>query len=349
MQEFDREVGAQSCQQAKEVANWGENPKVNDPGRGCKGTNTKGKAKASPEQLQDVPEPKQLWRKKSFNFSTYKFHVLGDYVASIHHFGTTDSYSTESIEHHEACLCCIKQWQWQQVHHADTPEMASNPQVHHHIGKSKKMYNEFGQYLRKHAGDPAIKHNSILFKHNHIYHHNLARFNYTTYDVRWAQDVINSRTPHCNIMLLNNNCSDDEHGGDYSYAKVISIHHVNVVHTANIWYESVQSHAWDMHTLGCIHFQPLANQNAFGFMDPRVILRVTNSIGMSTTPTVQMADGYLDRGERHQPPDNEEDDEDSYIGTKELYFFDQGNASTESLSLALDDMFPIDHAYDYEN
>ncbi|KAG2339571.1 hypothetical protein BDR05DRAFT_891592, partial [Suillus weaverae] len=310
-QELDREVGARSCWQAKEVANRGEN---------------------------DVPGPKQPQRKKSFNFSTYKFHVLGDYATSIHYFGTTDSYSTEpgelehctpkggyhrtdqrsfvcqltQIEHCEAHLCCIKQWQWQQVPHADVPEMASDPQVQHHIGQSEKMYDKFGQYLCKHAGDPAIKdflprlkehilnclkpetpseqHNSILFKRNRIYHHNLARFNYTTYDVRRAQDVINPRTPHCNIMLLKNDCSDDEHGGDYSYAKVISIHHVNVVCMANEyksrriefllvrWYESVQNHAWDTHTLGCIHFRPLANQNAFGFMDPRVVLRVCHII-----------------------------------------------------------------------
>ncbi|KAG2031596.1 hypothetical protein BDR03DRAFT_875686, partial [Suillus americanus] len=74
------------------------------------------------------------------------------------------------------------------------------------------------------------------------------------------------------------------------YTKVISIHHVNVVCTANMyeschiefllvrWYESVQSHTWDTHTLGCIHFRPLENQNAFGFMDPRVILRACHII-----------------------------------------------------------------------
>ncbi|KAG1748520.1 hypothetical protein EDD22DRAFT_958151 [Suillus occidentalis] len=31
----------------------------------------------------------------TFRFQTYKFHALGDYVSSIRHFGTTDSYSTE--------------------------------------------------------------------------------------------------------------------------------------------------------------------------------------------------------------------------------------------------------------
>ena len=32
--------------------------------------------------------------KKKLNLNTYKFHALGDYVATIRLFGTTDSYST---------------------------------------------------------------------------------------------------------------------------------------------------------------------------------------------------------------------------------------------------------------
>ena len=50
--------------------------------------------------------------KKKLNLNTYKFHALGDYVATIRLFGTTDSYSTQlvsSISRHvaisvEACL-----------------------------------------------------------------------------------------------------------------------------------------------------------------------------------------------------------------------------------------------------
>jgi len=34
---------------------------------------------------------------KSFNLSTYKLHSLGDYVATIKKYGTTDSYSTELV------------------------------------------------------------------------------------------------------------------------------------------------------------------------------------------------------------------------------------------------------------
>jgi hypothetical protein len=36
-------------------------------------------------------------KKKEFNLFTYKFHALGDYVSSIRLFGTSDSYSTQSV------------------------------------------------------------------------------------------------------------------------------------------------------------------------------------------------------------------------------------------------------------
>ena len=36
-------------------------------------------------------------KKKTLNLNTYKFHALGDYVATIRLFGTTDSYSTQVV------------------------------------------------------------------------------------------------------------------------------------------------------------------------------------------------------------------------------------------------------------
>lgn len=36
-------------------------------------------------------------RPREFNMNTYKTHALGDYVETIRHYGTTDSYSTEFV------------------------------------------------------------------------------------------------------------------------------------------------------------------------------------------------------------------------------------------------------------
>ena len=40
---------------------------------------------------------KKAQRQKGFNFQTYKFHALGDYVSTIRQYGTVDSYSTEPV------------------------------------------------------------------------------------------------------------------------------------------------------------------------------------------------------------------------------------------------------------
>jgi hypothetical protein len=40
---------------------------------------------------------------KKFNMNTYKFHAMGDYVHSIRHFGTVDSFTSQIVR--ESFLC----------------------------------------------------------------------------------------------------------------------------------------------------------------------------------------------------------------------------------------------------
>jgi hypothetical protein len=93
-------------------------------------------------------------------------------------------------------------------------------------------------------------------------------------------------------MLLKHHgdSNDDDHDSNYRYAKVLGIHHVNVVRAGNVyesrrleflfvrWYESVQSHAWETRTLGRVCFMPMADHSAFGFVDPGVVLRACHMI-----------------------------------------------------------------------
>lgn len=47
-------------------------------------------------------------KKKKLNLNTYKFHSLGDYVATIRLFGTTDSYSTQLVRSISHCtILCL--------------------------------------------------------------------------------------------------------------------------------------------------------------------------------------------------------------------------------------------------
>ncbi|KAG1842190.1 hypothetical protein DFJ58DRAFT_732177 [Suillus subalutaceus] len=333
-QELDREVDARSRRQAKDAAKRVETGKADGVGQGtAASTNTKGKQKASAEHLQDTPLPRQLRRKK-FNLQTYKFHALGDYVTSIRHFGTTNSYSTETgeLEHHtpkgryyqtdcrsfvqqltqiecrQTRLHRIKQQHQQWASRVESNKTASDPRLHHHIGQSEKLYDEVGHYLHSNARDPAMK-DFLLRLKDYILDHivtggawifygekppiptkNVLPFSLNVTEsitTTWAQDVINPRTPHCNIMLLQH---DDGCDGHYRYAKVLGIHHVNVVRTGNVyesrrteflfvwWYESVQEHVWEMHTLCRVRFLPLVNPGTFGFVDPGAVPRACHII-----------------------------------------------------------------------
>lgn len=47
----------------------------------------------------DSDTSKESKLQKTFNMCTYKLHALGDYVAAIARYGTTDNYSTQVVSH----------------------------------------------------------------------------------------------------------------------------------------------------------------------------------------------------------------------------------------------------------
>jgi hypothetical protein len=50
-----------------------------------------------PQQSDDTQAPSRSRKLKTFRLNTYKHHALGDVVATIRQFGTTESYSTEPV------------------------------------------------------------------------------------------------------------------------------------------------------------------------------------------------------------------------------------------------------------
>ncbi|KAH7917303.1 hypothetical protein BV22DRAFT_1135525 [Leucogyrophana mollusca] len=207
--------------------------------------------------------------------------------------------------------------------------VARTPEAHFHVAKSQNYPENICLFLRKHTGDPAIKdfmpklqqhllsrvadilskengprnhlsadaaepvpnlEGSVFIKSDRMYRHSLMRINYTTYDVRRAQDVINPSTSHCNIMLLSNTTSSgsaNHHA--YLYARVLGIYHVNAVyigpgmvdyrsHRIDFlwvrWYQCVnEASGWDSSSLDRLRFPPTAEEDAFGFVDPDDVLR----------------------------------------------------------------------------
>lgn len=137
---------------------------------------------------------------------------------------------------------------------------------------------------------------AVLFKNDRMYSHRLAKFNYTTYDVRRAEDVINPGTSHRDIMLLadtSDTAGCFEH--PFLYARVLGIYHVNVIYTGEgmldynarrvdfLWvrwfeYNASKSMRWDDLKLDTLHFPPMASEGAFGFVDPGDVLRGSHII-----------------------------------------------------------------------
>jgi hypothetical protein len=135
--------------------------------------------------------------------------------------------------------------------------------------------------------------NVVFFKHDRMYRHNLARFNFTTYDVRRGQDVVNPKTSHRDIILLSSrdhSIADTSH--PFLYGRVLGIYHVNVIYTGSDmrdysprrleflwvrWFEHAEDDAlaqsWRHCRLDILHFPPVGSDGAFGFVDPRDVLR----------------------------------------------------------------------------
>jgi len=129
-----------------------------------------------------------------------------------------------------------------------------------------------------------------------MYQHNIARFNYTSYDVRRSDDVVNASTPHHNIMVLSGtNENDATTSHPFKYAQVLGIFHVNVVYVGPgmvnyqpyrmeflwvRWYQSAGMPAagWKSHKLDRIRFLPMSADDTFGFLDPADVLRACHII-----------------------------------------------------------------------
>lgn len=131
----------------------------------------------------------------------------------------------------------------------------------------------------------------LFFKQDRIYKHRMFRINYTTYDLRRAQDIINPNTSHLDIMVLNDvpdDPDDNEEPQRFLYARVLGIYHANMVYTGPgtidfqprrmeflwvRWFQPNTPVGWDSRRLECIKFFPVEHEYAFGFLDPDVVLR----------------------------------------------------------------------------
>lgn len=132
----------------------------------------------------------------------------------------------------------------------------------------------------------------VDIKHDRIYEHKKLRVNYTTYDLRRDSDVVrvNGRA---DVMLdavdeLNPEHDEQAEPRRYTYARVIGIYHaevrdfeargsqykvMDILHVR--WYGSEPEwhYGWRARRLNRIGFVPEADPDAFGFLDPALVVR----------------------------------------------------------------------------
>ncbi|KAH7917270.1 hypothetical protein BV22DRAFT_980508, partial [Leucogyrophana mollusca] len=126
----------------------------------------------------------------------------------------------------------------------------------------------------------------VVIKNDRIYCHSLCRINYTGYDVRRGQDVLNPRTNHNNIMLLSgSDVSANAPYHPFSYARVLGIYHLNAIYIGPDTLDYQPHHievlwvSWDSEGgLHAVRFVPMAEDDAFGFVDPADVVQACHLI-----------------------------------------------------------------------
>lgn len=133
----------------------------------------------------------------------------------------------------------------------------------------------------------------LYFKNDRIYKHRIIRINYTTYDIRRAEHVINPRTAHSCIMVLADRVSEldaqeCQSHDNFWYGRVLGIYHANVIYTGPgmrdykprtfqflwvRWFRNVDPVEWGTQHLQRVAFPPTASEDAFGFLDPADVVR----------------------------------------------------------------------------
>ncbi|KZS91947.1 hypothetical protein SISNIDRAFT_413425, partial [Sistotremastrum niveocremeum HHB9708] len=294
-------------------------------------------------------------RPKTMNLETYKWHALGDYVATVPEVGTMDSISSQNgeLEHRNAksryfrtskngfvlqiALITALLNRLQQIKNSlknahvplkDEHEYRQKKGTHgctwvgtcllhclqvqvHHLAKSSQVQvleiskfhlsrylmdiPDFVIRLKEHLWlrsrglefddeTPVTpeQRNSIIIKNDRIYSHKTMQINYTTYDVRRDQDIINLKTKSFVMMLAH----EDEANHPYWYAQVLGIYHAHIfqgterepiarqfLHVRWLGPERGWRGGTAYQRLDRVSYVDANDDQAFGFLDPVHIIR----------------------------------------------------------------------------
>ncbi|KAF5323658.1 hypothetical protein D9758_017135 [Tetrapyrgos nigripes] len=249
---------------------------------------------------------------KKFSMKTYKTHAPSHYPEHAKIFGTYDSTATLNLDEHTMSesqrLLYMESSDDILTNDPSHPYNLSGSQRNWttvvqlgHVGVKDPAFKDFGQKLRTHVLEHLVLPKgtalteadflSLVIMNGRVFQHREIRINYTTYDCRRDQDSVNPRQ-HADVMMLSDNTEVDDH--PYIYARVIGIFHVQVKYhgpsctttdcSSNWlrmdllfvrWFQRDMKYkcGWKAKRLPRLQFLPSCNPDAFGFVDPKLVIR----------------------------------------------------------------------------
>ncbi|KAF6749791.1 hypothetical protein DFP72DRAFT_1014005 [Ephemerocybe angulata] len=145
---------------------------------------------------------------------------------------------------------------------------------------------------------------AVCIKDNRIFSHQTIRFQYTSYNVRPKEDLVNIGTNSCDVMFPNPRFLDDPLAHPYLYAHVLGIYHGHVSYgTSGVrthcsdrfdflwvrWYQFNASESSERFIY--VSFPPVDSAGATSFVDPNTVIRAVHII-----PRFRLGRVYPDRG-----------------------------------------------------
>ncbi|KAG5634352.1 hypothetical protein H0H81_002284 [Sphagnurus paluster] len=222
-------------------------------------------------------------REKFFSLRTSKLNALGDYADQIEKFGTLDSLSTILGESNHRVVkafnsCTNRNNALLQIVSQDTRE-AAHARMSHELATlepipevedpsvplpSDDQLREMGSFSRKELA-------TVMIQHNQIYAHARAAFNFTSYDIRCEQDTINVHTQRRDVMVPS--FEDDEDGNPHPYCVRQRPEQFNFLWVQWFGRDIEWKGGPSTLRLDSIGFLPADDQDAFGFLDPSLVIR----------------------------------------------------------------------------
>jgi hypothetical protein len=126
---------------------------------------------AAPETISSETTPEIVPKKKkrrTLNLSTYKVHALGDYVRTIRMFGTTDSYSTQTVRYiilYHLCSLAILSFIKGELEHRRVKRLYGRTNKNGAIKQMTKHERRETRLLRAHR---ATSHQQLTIHTHHV-------------------------------------------------------------------------------------------------------------------------------------------------------------------------------------